>query len=77
MAKVVVGTLKKAKGRSGASIATKRVRNTEGEIKTLRTIDAASRTFGRDLHYVFGRNVAKARRENKKVTGANEGVRKG
>lgn len=77
MAKVIVGNLQ-PRGHSGsAAIATKRVRTSEGELKTLRTIDADSRTFGNDLRYVFERNVAKARRENKRITGANDGVPKG
>jgi hypothetical protein len=76
MARIVVGNLKKAKGRDSSAIVTKRVRTSEGGVKTLRTIDAGSRTFGSDLSYVFERNVAKARRENKKITGANDGVPK-
>jgi hypothetical protein len=76
MAKVVVGNLK-PKGRSDTTaVATRRIRSGQGEVKTLRTIDVDSRTFGSDLRYVFERNVAKARRENKRITGANDGVPK-
>jgi hypothetical protein len=33
-------------------------------------LDAGSPTFGTDLQYVFRKNVAKARRGNKRITGA-------
>jgi hypothetical protein len=36
------------------------------------TLDANSKTFDLDLQYVFQRNVAKARRENRKVTGRSD-----
>jgi len=75
MAKVVVGCFKSTKGKSkpeGTAVAVKRVRDTEGKVKTLRTLDAGSRTFGSDLQYVFGRNVAKARRDNKRAIGATD-----
>src|SRR5579862_1732111 len=39
------------------------------ETTTLYTVDAGSETFGSDLQYVFERNVARARRENKKKFG--------
>jgi hypothetical protein len=74
LAKVVIAKLqgKTARkiGAKDASVGRKRVRQTEGEVSTLRTLDLSSKTFGNDLTYVFGRNVAKARRENKRVTGA-------
>jgi len=69
MAKVVVKSLNpKSKGR--AAVTEKRVRDTTGKVKILRTLDARSDTFGADLQYVFGKNVAKARRDNKRATGA-------
>jgi hypothetical protein len=76
MAKVVVKALNtKAESRKGApSVTKKRVRGADGKITTLRTINLDSRSFGSDLTYVFERNVAKARRENKKVTGTSDGV---
>ena len=37
--------------------------------KTLFTVDVGSKTFGTDLQYVFEKNVARARRENKKKFG--------
>lgn len=75
MAKVVVASLNVKRksgsgaGQNGAAIGEKRVRDSDGQIKTLRTLDARSPTFGEDLRYVFGKNVAKARRENKRITG--------
>ncbi len=79
MVRVVVGSLNsKQKGRSrSSSVLKKRVRRSDGDTKLMMTIDAGSLTFGRDFQDVFKRNVAKARRENKKVTGSNDGVPKG
>ena len=58
-----------------ASVGAKRVRDAaSGKLVTIRTLDGQSDTFGRDLTYVFTRNVAKARRENKQVTGALDRV---
>jgi len=76
MAKVVVTSLRsKQKGRrETTSVTEKRVRDTEGQVKTLRTLDAGSRTFGDDLQYVFSKNVAKARRDNKRAIGAADVV---
>ena len=72
MAKIVVTSLKSKAGTRGSatSVAKKRVRDTDGRLKTLRTLDAGSHTFGDDLGYVFGKNVAKARRDNKRIVGA-------
>lgn len=73
MTEVVVGSLNtKAKKGRRPSVKEKRVKSSSGKIITLRTIDSDSQTFGNDLKYVFERNVAKARRENKKVTGASD-----
>jgi hypothetical protein len=70
MAKVVVKSLKcKPKGHGKTSVTEKRVRNKAGQLKTLRTLDVGSSTFGADLQYVFEKNVAKARRDNKRVIG--------
>ncbi len=63
MAKVVVANLK-PKPRTGGvkTVSAKRVRDSDGQLRTVRTLDAASRTFGDDLQYVFAKNVAKALR---------------
>jgi hypothetical protein len=78
MAKVVVASLKsKPNGRRDtASVTEKRVRDTEGQVRMLRILDAGSLTFGKDLQYVFGKNVAKARRDNKRAIGASDVVPK-
>ena len=72
MVKVIVGKLNAPQRKRAAarSVTVKRVRDTEGRVKTLRTLDVGSRTFGDDLQYVFRKNVAKARRDNKQVVGA-------
>ena len=36
------------------------------------TLDANSSSFEDDLHYVFSKNVARARRENKRILGASD-----
>jgi hypothetical protein len=45
-----------------------------GERIRILSIDANSPTFGDDLKIVFRRNVARARRENKKRFGSPDGV---
>jgi len=75
MTKVVIARSKsKPAKRKETSVTEKRVRDADGRARTLLIIDANSPTFGRDLEYVFGRNVAKARRENKRLTGSADGV---
>lgn len=77
MAKVVVKKLnEKAAGKIAAkrsSIGKKRIVGSEG-VRTLRTLDAGSSTFGADFTYVFGKNVEKARRENKLAVGTTDVV---
>lgn len=71
MVKVVYKALKSPKaGRSGAAVTAKRVVGPEGKRVTMYTVDAESRTFGEDIGYVFKRNVASARRKNKKLFGS-------
>lgn len=77
MTKVVVTSLKsppKHVGREKTSVTEKRVRDSEGQVKTLHTLDGGSRTFGTDLQYVFGKSVAKARRDNKRLIGSPDVV---
>ena len=64
---------KKAK-RKPVSVKTKRVLDRTGALITLHTIDADSATFDSDLSYVFERNVAKARRENRRLFGFSDRV---
>lgn len=76
MVKVVFKKLRGATARKAgatAAVEEKRVRNPDGS-RVIFTIDTGSKTFDQDLTYVFGRNVAKARRENKRVTGALDRV---
>lgn len=42
---------------------------TEAGSTTIRIIDAHSPSFAGDLQYVFNKNVAEARRENKRLLG--------
>jgi hypothetical protein len=52
-----------------ASVSKKRVTSATGERKTVLTLDAHSPDFEDGLQYVFARNVAKARRDNKRIIG--------
>jgi hypothetical protein len=76
MAKVVVAKLNPVSrvDREKTSVTEKRVRDKDGRVKTLHVIDAGSRTFGTDLQYVFAKNVAKARRDNKRLIGSSDVV---
>lgn len=76
MAKVVVKKLGGSKAdKHGVTVVQKRVRDTgSGQFLTFHTIDAQSKTFGQDLNYVFAKNVAKARRDNKAVVGVLDRV---
>jgi len=77
MSKVVVAKIAGKKigtGKNASSVTEKRVRDDAGNLLTIRTLDGRSKTFANDLTYVFTRNVAKARRENKQVTGATDRV---
>ena len=76
MAKVIYKSLKAGRAAKPAApaVGKKRVRGAEGKWKTVRTLDANSATFDEDLHYVFARNVEKARRENKRLFGSADGV---
>lgn len=65
---VVVDSMSQPK--QGSSVTEKRVRDASGRSRIMRTIDIDSATFATDVEYVFGKNVAKARRENRKIVGA-------
>jgi len=68
--KVVVGKLAgPAKEGKPGSVTERRVADAEGKIRIIRTLDIGSPSFGDDFLYVFKKNVAKARRDNKRVTG--------
>lgn len=61
-------------GKKPKGVTAKRVTTPGGDTVTVRSIDANSPTFGEDFLYVFGRNVAAARRRNKEVLGTPSGV---
>ena len=70
MAKVIFGSLKARRFKKPpASVSKKRVTSATGERKTVFTLDAHSPHFEDGLQYVFARNVAKARRDNKRIVG--------
>lgn len=52
----------------------RRVRGADGRLTIMRTIDARSDSFERDLLYVFKKSVARARRENKRLLGVYDVV---
>jgi hypothetical protein len=72
MSKVITTRLNSGGGTRGGrtSVDQTRVRDPKGHVKRVWTLDAGSRTFGADLKYVFSKNVAKARRDNRRVIGA-------
>ncbi len=70
---LAAGSQSKTNGaRATRTVAEKRVRDTAGQVKRLRVLDLGSETFGDDLQYVFGKNVAKARRDNKRIIGTSD-----
>lgn len=77
MAKVVITKLHGATARDVdtkvSSVKRKRVIDVLGS-KMISTVDAGGANFGDDLTLVFTRNVARARQENKRVTGALDRV---
>lgn len=75
MAKVIVRKLgNKAAKRGRSSLYEKRLLDSEGKLVKVLTIDSNSSSFSSDLHLVFQKNVAKARRENKKRFGSADRV---
>ena len=78
MTDVIIRDLKRGKLRSGrkvGSVRAKRVRNSEGKLVRVLSIDANSASFIDDLTTVFKKNVAKARHENTKFFGSPDGPR--
>jgi hypothetical protein len=74
--KIVVKSLNP--GRLGkavpSSVGKKRVATPGGGWKTVWTLDVHSPSFDDGMLYVFRRNIAKARRENKRVLGVADFV---
>ena len=78
MTDVVITDLKRARSRrakSPKSLRVKRLRNLEGELVQVFSLDANSASFVDDLTTVFEKNVAKARLENRRHFGSPDGVR--
>jgi hypothetical protein len=65
----IVFMSRNAKRPKPAAVRTKRVVGTGGKVAMMATLDADSKSFSEELRGVFERNVRKARRENKRVTG--------
>jgi hypothetical protein len=72
MAKVTVRKLTLATGEG--EVRDKRVFTPTGEKASVPAIDANSDSFSADLHRLFKRNVAKARKENRKLFGSADRV---
>ncbi|HEU5016656.1 MAG TPA: hypothetical protein VFT69_01660 [Pseudolabrys sp.] len=73
MAKVIIKDLAKSLPKR-SRISEKRVVNREGKVVAIPTVDSNSPHFSSDLHRLFQRNVAKARRENKRRFGSPDRV---
>jgi hypothetical protein len=67
MAKLVFAKLPRKAART---VEVRAVLDRSGRVRQVQTLDAASPSFGDELHAVFAKNVRKARRENKRVVGA-------
>jgi hypothetical protein len=79
VAKVVISPLnprtkkaRQAAGRKGVKI--KQIRDENGKLIRVFSLDANDESFGAKLRYIFGKSVARARRENKKRFGAPDRV---
>ena len=72
MTRVIIKKLKSkaGAGHAGGSVGSKSVHKPSGERTRILSVDANSPTFGNDLSIIFQRNVAKARRANKKKFGS-------
>ena len=77
MVKVLVRKLNLRKGgRRYAAPASTLIRDSKGKISRVFTIEVTSTTFENDLTFVYKKNVAKARSENKKLFGSPNGIKK-
>jgi hypothetical protein len=72
VAKLIFERLRAATASAARGVGKKRVRDAGGRWTTVRTLDANSADFDAGLQYVFSRNVAKARRENKRILGVTD-----
>jgi hypothetical protein len=77
VAVVVLRSLAKKVGRGAkSSVKKKRVFDSEGRPVKVLSIDSNSSSFSSDLELIFKKNVARARRENKKRFGSPDRVLK-
>jgi hypothetical protein len=76
MTRIIVRKLNAKMGTPHApgSVVSKSVHKPSGERVRILSVDANSPTFGNDLTVIFERNVAKARRANKKKFGSPDRV---
>jgi hypothetical protein len=76
VAKVVFKNLNPRRRSKGVppSVGKKSVTTPDGDRKTVWTLDVYSPSFEEGMLYLFRRNVAKARRENKRVLGVTDVV---
>jgi hypothetical protein len=72
MARVVFKKLDTKSRASRKHVGVKRLRNESGQINVVSVVDATSRTLPNDLGYVFRKNVAKARKDNRQRLGASD-----
>jgi hypothetical protein len=63
----------RSKAMRGLNVEIRRVRNPEGRFIEKFVIDSNSPTLDADLTFVFQRNVARERRENKRLFGSPDG----
>ena len=74
--KVVSKIAPKAKRTSSRSVTTRRGRDSGGKLVQFFMVDGTSTTLGDDLTYVFTKNIEHARKENRKLFGSVNGIRK-
>ena len=72
--KVVYANLQQAKRGPSPAVTRKRVRRADGKTETHLVLDADSPSFAEDMTYAFKRNVARVRRENKRMFGYPSGA---
>ena len=60
----------------GLNVEVRRVRGSDGRFRERFAIDSNSPTLDADLTFVFQRNVARERRENKRLFGSPDGLPK-
>lgn len=72
--KVVYANLQPSKPTPSPAVSRKRVKHADGSSETILVLDGDSPTFPDDLTYAFKRNVARVRRENKRLFGSPSGA---